>query len=193
MVLEHYVWLRFAHLLVFAIWLAGAIGALCLWRAGRVGTAPEAREWLRGWQRAAYLWQRYCLVLMLPVGYLLALQIGVATLPTLFIGLLVGIGALWIGLIALSSREAPSARGHRLRKIEQGWCAILAAGLLWDAYQGFTRTGHLYADWLALKFALLAVLVGGTLVLRERPMAYAALSAPLLLAAAYLGIAKIEF
>lgn len=193
MVLEHYVWLRFAHLLVFAVWLAGAIGALCLWRAGRDDASPGLRQWLGDWQRAAYLWQRYCLVFMLPVGYLLALQIGVARLPALFVGLLVGIGALWIGLIALSSRDASGTRGQRLRRIEQGWCAILAAGLLWDAYQGFTRTGHLYADWLALKFALLAVLVGGTVVLRERPGAYAALSALLLLAAAYLGIAKVEF
>lgn len=186
MVLEHYVWLRFAHLIVFAVWLAGALGALCLWRAGRVAG-------LERWPARAHQWQRYCLVLMLPVGYLLALQIGVARLPSMFVGLLVGIGALWIALIALSSREGASRALPRLRGIEAGWCVLLAFGLLWDAYQGFTRTGHLYADWLALKFALLSLLVGGSVALRQRPAAYAALSVLVLVGAAFLGIAKPEF
>ena len=111
---------------------------------------------------------RYCLVLMLPVGYTLALRLGVVRLPPTFLALLWVIGFAWLWMVWAIHHCQGTPFGERLRRVDLGWRFVLAAGLLFDAWQGFHRTGHLLTDWVSLKFLIFALLVCCGIMIRIR-------------------------
>jgi hypothetical protein len=169
MVFDAYFLLKLAHILLFVYWLGGDIGVFHSATFVRNGAVH-----LEGRRTALkiLLWidqiPRYCLVLMLPVGYTLALRVGVVQLPPTFLALLWVIGAAWLWMVWAIHQHQGTPFGERLRRIDLGWRFVLAAGLLFDAWRGFTRTGHLLTDWISLKFAIFALLIGCGIMIRLR-------------------------
>ncbi len=224
MVFDSYFLLKLAHILLFVYWLGGDIGVFYSATFVRNRTLSiEGRQ--TALKILAWVDQipRYCLVLMLPVGYTLALRIGVVQLPPTFMILLWVIGLAWLWMVWAIHHHQGTPLGERLRSIDLTWRFVLVAGLLFDGWQGFQRTGHLLTDWISLKFVIFALLIscGIMIRLRGRPMGpalkqiFSAGSTPeleatvqrtfgrtrpfvltiwaLLVVAAYIGIAKPEF
>jgi hypothetical protein len=155
-----YVLLKLAHLLLFVYWLGADIGVFYSARFVRDRELTrEARALavrIMGWIDQI---PRYCLVLMLPVGYTLAREVGVVRLPDTGMYILWGIGAAWLWMVWAIHHWQGTPRADRLRRIDLVWRWVLAFGLLWDATQGFRGTGHLFADWISIKFVLFAMLI----------------------------------
>ena len=100
MLFEPYFLIKLAHLLLFVYWLGGDIGvfysAIQL-RDRRLSL--EARQLalkILGWVDQI---PRYCLVLMLPVGYSLADQLGIVVLPRIVFILLWVIAVAWLWMV----------------------------------------------------------------------------------------------
>ncbi|MBU6378138.1 MAG: hypothetical protein KJS95_06340 [Gammaproteobacteria bacterium] len=155
-----YVLLKLAHLLLFVYWLGADIGVFYSARYVRDGNLTrEARALavrIMGWIDQL---PRYCLVLMLPVGYTLAREVGVVRLPDQGMYLLWAIALVWLWAVWAIHHWQGTPRADRLRRIDLIWRWLLAFGLLWDAAQGFRGTGHLFADWISIKFVLFALLI----------------------------------
>lgn len=160
MVFDSYFLLKLAHILLFVYWLGGDIGVF--YSATLVRNRTLSAEARRTAMRIL-VWvdqiPRYCLVLMLPVGYTLALRIGVVRLPLTFMVILWVIALAWLWMVWTIHHAQGTPLAERLRKIDLGWRCVLAGGLLFDAWQGFTRSGHLLTDWIALKFVVFALLI----------------------------------
>lgn len=181
MTLGGYLLLKWAHLMLFGFALGAALGR---------GVAALSGN--QAWQGLSLQLQRTCIVFLLPVGYLLALQTGLVRLPTPFIAALAIVAAVWVWAVMRTPPDADGPTTRRWRRIELGWCLVLSAGLLWDAFQGLRRTGHIYADWLALKFVLLALLILVTALVTRRPVAQAAISVTLLGGLSWVSIVRPE-
>ena len=173
MLFEPYFLIKLAHLLLFVYWLGGDIGvfysAIQL-RDRRL--SREARQLalkILGWVDQI---PRYCLVLMLPVGYSLADQLGIVVLPRIVFILLWVIAVAWLWMVWAIHHLQGRPIAEKLRKIDLTWRFILAGGLLFDAWQGFNGTGHVLTTWLAAKFLILATLIfcGIMIRLRGKPM-----------------------
>jgi hypothetical protein len=166
---EPYVLIKLLHILLFVYWLGADIGVFYSARFVREASlGREARQMairIMGWVDQI---PRYCLVLTLPVGYTLALRVGVVQLPPVFLILLWVIGAAWLAMVWAIHHYQCTPRAESLRRIDLVWRVVLAFGLVWDAMQGFQRTGHLYTDWISLKFLIFAALVGCGIMIRVR-------------------------
>jgi hypothetical protein len=164
---EPYFLLKLAHILLFVYWLGGDIGVFH--SAGYVRSARYSIEARRTAQKIL-VWvdqiPRYCLVLMLPVGYSLAAELGAVRLPPAFFVLLWVIAAAWLWMVWAIHHFQGSALGERLRRIDLGWRWVLLFGLLWDAWTGFRGTGHLLTDWISLKFLIFALILFCGIMLR---------------------------
>lgn len=158
--LQSYTWIKLAHLLLFVYWLGADIGVFYAARVARDSAlsidARRAALAILGWIDQI---PRYCLVMMLPVGYLLAMQLGVAFVPPGVRIAMWVIAFLWLWAVWLIHYRKGTLLAERVRRIDLGWRIVLACGLCWDAYQGFAGRGHIYADWVAIKFVLLAAMI----------------------------------
>ena len=167
--MNEYVLLKLAHLLLFVYWLGADLGVFYAARFARDGTlSREARGMavrIMGWIDQV---PRYCLVLMLPVGYTLAREVGVVRLPDVGLIILWVIAAAWLSMVWAIHHFQGTPRADRLRKLDLAWRVVLSLGLLWDAWQGFRGTGHLFADWISIKFLLFALLIFCGIMIRVR-------------------------
>jgi hypothetical protein len=172
-VFDSYFLLKLAHILLFVYWLGGDIGVFysATFVRDRTLSVEGRRIALR---ILAWVDQipRYCLVLMLPVGYTLALRIGVVRLPPTFMVILWVVGIVWLWAVWAIHHYQGTPLGERIRKVDLGWRYVLLFGLLFDAWQGFTGTGHLLTDWVSLKFLLLAAMLFCGIMIRTlgKPM-----------------------
>jgi hypothetical protein len=174
MVFNSYFFVKLLHLLLFVYWLGADIGVFYSARFVRDSSLSiDARRMalrILGWIDQI---PRYCLVLMLPVGYSLANSVGAARLQRNdFAGIWL-VGLLWLSLVWAIHHWQGSALGQRLRRIDLVWRWILVPGLLWDAWQGFTGSGHILAPWLAAKFVVYALLIFCGIMIRVRGAALA--------------------
>ena len=157
---ESYFLVKLAHILLFVYWLGGDIGVFhsssyvrnaALTRAAR-GSAVKIRLWVD-------MIPRYCLVLMLPVGYTLAMELGIVSVSsTVAVGMWV-IALIWLALVYAVHHFQGTPLGQRLRIVDLVWRIVLALGLVWDAVQGFRGMGHIDAPWLSAKFLVFAFLI----------------------------------
>jgi len=147
----------FVHILLFVYWLGADLG---VFREAR-GMAVRIMGWIDQVPR-------YCLVLMLPVGYTLAREVGVVRLPDVGLIILWVIAAAWLSMVWAIHHFQGTPRADRLRKLDLAWRVVLSLGLLWDAWQGFRGTGHLFADWISIKFLLFALLIFCGIMIRVR-------------------------
>lgn len=113
MLFEPYFLIKLAHLLLFVYWLGGDIGvfysAIQL-RDRRLSL--EARQLalkILGWVDQI---PRYCLVLMLPVGYSLADQLGIVVLPRIVFILLWVIAVAWLWMVWAIHHLQEIGRAH---------------------------------------------------------------------------------
>jgi hypothetical protein len=164
---ERYHLIKLAHLLLFVYWLGGDIGVFysAIQLRNRELTLPARQTALRilGWVDQI---PRYCLVLMLPVGYSLAYQLGVVRFAAGFFLVIWAVALVWLWAVWAIHHHQGTPFGERLRRIDLTWRYVLVAGLLWDAVQGLRGTGHLLAGWLALKFVIFALLVTCGILIR---------------------------
>jgi len=167
MTLEPYILLKLAHILLFVYWLGGDIGVFYSARFVRNSSySLDARKLalkILGWIDQI---PRYCLVLMLPVGYSLASEIGLVNLPTISLLLLWFIGSLWLGVVWWIHHYQGTVLAERLRSIDLVWRFILVAGLLWDSVQSLRGEGHIFAKWIAIKFMLFAAIIFCGIIIR---------------------------
>jgi hypothetical protein len=167
--MNEYVLLKLAHLLLFVYWLGADLGVFYSARFVRDGSlSRDARAMavrIMGWIDQV---PRYCLVLMLPVGYTLAREVGVVRLPDVGMIVLWIIAAGWLWMVWAIHHYQGTPRADKLRSIDLGWRVVLSLGLLWDAWQGFRGTGHLFADWISIKFLLFALLIFCGIMIRVR-------------------------
>ncbi|MCS6947445.1 MAG: hypothetical protein NZM12_07510, partial [Steroidobacteraceae bacterium] len=219
-----YVAAKLAHLLLFVYWLGADIGvfyaAAQLRRRELTLDARQAVLRILTWIDQI---PRYSLVLMLPVGYTLANEIGVVRLQRPWIVATWLVGVVWLWLVWAVYRWQGTALGERLRRIDLAWRFILVPGLLWDALQALIGKGHLLTPWLGAKVGVLGLCIacgiairilgrpltatlrdlfahGSTPQLEERLVATQRRTRPfvlaiwlLLIVAAWLGIAKPSF
>ena len=150
--MDSYVFVKLAHLLLFAYWLGGDIGVFysaTLLRKRELGI--EARQTALRILAWVDMVPRYCLVLMLPVGYMLADRVGAVNFRPGWTTITWLVALSWLTLVASVHRFQGTLLGERLRKVDLAWRFILVPGLIWDAVQGFRGTGHLLAPWLSAK------------------------------------------
>ena len=150
--MDSYVFVKLAHLLLFAYWLGGDIGVFysaTFLRKRALGI--EARQTALRILAWIDMIPRYCLVLMLPVGYMLADRVGAVNLRPGWIAITWLVALSWLSLVVSVHRFQGTLLGERLRKVDLVWRFILVPGLIWDAVQGFRGTGHLLTPWLSGK------------------------------------------
>ena len=118
--LQTYALIKLAHVLLFVYWLGADIGVFysaSVVREHALGI--EARRTalrILGWIDQI---PRYCLVLMLPVGYMLAMQLGVAEVPlAVRVGLWV-IAVVWLWAVWLVHHRKGTALAERVRRIDR--------------------------------------------------------------------------
>lgn len=166
---ELYFLLKLAHLLLFVYWLGADIGVFHSVRYVRDASLdPAARR--TALQILAWIDQipRYCLVLMLPVGYSLAALLGLVRMPAVGFVVLWGISAGWLWMVWAIHHYQGQPRAERLRRIDLAWRWVLFAGLLWDGWTGLQGTGHIFADWVSVKFLLFAGMLFCGIMIRLR-------------------------
>ena len=172
--MDNYVFAKLAHLLLFAYWLGGDIG---VFYSASFLRKPELSAEARQIALRILTWvdmiPRYCLVLMLPVGYLLADSVGAVQLRPSWIAITFAVALVWLALVVSVHQFQGSVLGERLRKIDLAWRFVLVPGLLWDAVQGFRGVGHLLTPWLSAKVVVYALCIccGIGIRLLGKPMA----------------------
>lgn len=158
--METYPLIKLLHVLLFVYWLGGDLGVFYAATFVRDASVPIAG---RKVARQILVWvdmvPRYCLVLMLPVGYTLATRLGLTTVRPEQLPWIWAIGLAWLAIVATVHYRAGTRPGELLRKVDLWWRCILVPGLLWDAWQGFRGTGHILADWISAKFVVFALMV----------------------------------
>ncbi len=158
--MDSYVFVKLAHLLLFAYWLGGDIGVFysaTFLRKRELGI--EARQTALRILAWIDMIPRYCLVLMLPVGYMLADRVGAVNLRPGWIAITWLVALSWLTLVVSVHRFQGTLLGERLRKADLAWRFILVPGLIWDAWQGFHGTGHLLTPWLSAKVLVYALCI----------------------------------
>jgi hypothetical protein len=166
---EFYYLLKLLHLLLFVYWLGADIGVFYSARYVR-NAALDIASRRTALQILAWIDQipRYCLVLMLPVGYSLAALLELVRMPALGFALLWGITAAWLWMVWAIHHYQGRPIADRLRRVDLVWRWVLFAGLLWDAWTGLRSTGHIVADWVSIKFLLFAAMLFCGIMIRLR-------------------------
>ncbi len=172
--MDPYVAAKLAHLLLFAYWLGGDVGvfysATFLRKRELSIEARQTALRILGW---VDMIPRYCLVLMLPIGYWLAGSLGAVQLRPGWIGVTFALAVAWLALVTAVHRLQGTLLGERLRKVDLAWRFIIVPGLIWDAVQGFRGVGHLLTPWLSAKVLVYALCIACGIGIRMvgRPMA----------------------
>lgn len=166
---EFYFLLKLAHILLFVYWLGADIGVFYSARFVRNATLDTSSR-LTALQILAWVDQipRYCLVLMLPVGYTLAATLGLVRMPAIGYVVLWTISLGWLWMVWAIHHFQGQPLAEQLRRIDLVWRWVLFSGLLWDGYSGLRGTGHIFADWVSIKFLLLASMLFCGIMIRLR-------------------------
>jgi hypothetical protein len=166
---EFYFLLKLAHILLFVYWLGADIGVFYSARFVRNATLDTSSR-RTALQILAWVDQipRYCLVLMLPVGYSLAATLGLVRMPAVGYIVLWAISLGWLWMVWAIHHFQGKPLAERLRRIDLTWRWVLCAGLLWDGWTGLRGTGHIFADWVSIKFLLLASMLFCGIMIRMR-------------------------
>ncbi len=157
-----HVYLVFAHLLLFAYWLAPDWGVYVTSAYVARADLPlaERRRFLQAALRIDLL-PRSALILLLPLGLQLARNLGLVQLPVAAMAAIWAGGIAWLLLSWSVYRSQAMAIGQRLKQIDHGIRVVLALLLLALSAHALA-TGEVFAArWLALKvggFGFLLVL-----------------------------------
>lgn len=154
----HSLWL-YAHILLFVYWLGADLGVLILARAvRRADLSFEQRALLLRMALLIDVTPRIAFVLMFPVGFRLAADLGlVAAGPVAHAAVWVSAGA-WLALVIAIGRNEGKPLGAHLMQFHlvlQGVLAVLFVGLGVSSLLGH---GPFVGAWLAAKVALFGLI-----------------------------------
>lgn len=155
------------HILLFVYWLGADVG---VYYASRYVVNPALTRESRATVLKITLWidqiPRVCLVLMLPVGYTLAFQLGVMQTSSTAIAAVWLVSLAWLTLVLATHHWQGTKRGELMRKSDLALRVVLILGLSFDAWRSLAGAGHLQAPWLAVKMQIYALLVFFGLMIR---------------------------
>lgn len=163
-----HLYLVFAHILLFAYWLAPDWGVYV--NSAYVARADlpvtERRRFLQAALRIDLL-PRSCLILLLPLGLQLARNLGLLQLPTPAMVVIWAAGVAWLLLSWSVYRTQALAIGRRLRSIDHAIRMVLVVLLLALSIYSLA-TGEIFAArWLAVKVGGFGLLLTLGLLLRK--------------------------
>lgn len=160
-------WLKFAHLLLFAYWLGGDLGTYYASRwvmRGDIGASPRltsARIML-----AIDTVPRLCMPLVLATGVNLATLQGRLVAPTTAVAAIWGLAGIWLALAWTAHRFAGRASSAYLERFDRWFRLLVVIGLAVLVYATLSAdTGD--AAWVAIKLLTFDVAVIAGLVVRR--------------------------
>lgn len=158
--------LRFVHILLFAYWLGADFGVFLGggWMS-RPGLTVVERNRIRDLVMAIDVAPRISLVLMLPVGFSLALAWGTplpaSALPVLWAG-----AAAWIAILLWVHFAHGNPLIRTVLQLDLALRVLILAGMLTLGLKGLTAADSVVPGWLSTKFLLFAAIIGDGIVLR---------------------------
>jgi hypothetical protein len=166
---ESYALVKLIHVLLLVYWLGGDIGVF--YSAGFVrdrSVSIEGRRTALRIMQWVDMIPRYCLVLIAPVGFTLALEIGAVDMSMGALALIWLLGLVWLANVVAIHHYQGTALGERLRRIDLVWRILIVAAFLSVSVAGFGGHGPVRVDWLAAKFLVFGLLVFCGLMIRVR-------------------------
>lgn len=166
--MEHHIYLVYAHLLLFAYWLAPDWGVYVTSSYVARADLPlaERRRFLQAALRIDLI-PRSCLILLLPLGLQLASNMQLIALPAAAMPWIWGAGIAWLLLSWAVYRHQADALGQRLKRIDHGIRIALAMVLIGTGAWALLTSQGVYVAWLAAKLIGFGVLLLLGLVLRR--------------------------
>ena len=161
--------LKLLHVLLLVYWLGGDIGVF--YAAGLVrdpSLSTESRRTALRIMQWVDMIPRYCLVLMTPVGFTLAVLYGVVQLPAVILAVLWLVALVWLANVVAIHHYQGTPRGERLRRIDAVWRVIVVCALVALAVSGFVGRGPVLASWVSAKILVFGLLVFCGLMIRVR-------------------------
>lgn len=158
--------LRFVHILAFAYWLGADFGVFLGggWMS-RPGLTVVERNRIRDLVMAIDVAPRISLVLMLPVGFSLALAWG-APLPATVLPGLWAAAAVWIVVLLWVHFAHGNPLIGTILRIDLAVRVLVLAGMLALGLRGLSVADSVVPGWLSTKFLLFAAIIGDGIVLR---------------------------
>lgn len=161
-------YLVYAHLLLFAYWLAPDWGVYVTSAYVARADLPlaERRRFLQAALRIDLV-PRSCLILLLPLGLQLASNLQLIALPAGSMALIWAAGIAWLLLSWTVYRHPADALGQRLKRIDHGIRMVLALVLIGSGSWALVTGQGVYVGWLAAKLVGFGLLLILGLVLRR--------------------------
>jgi hypothetical protein len=152
------------HIVLFVYWLGPDWGVYvispAIWDAKR--PIAERLATLRQLVRMAQV-SRNCLILLLPVGLVLAASLGVSRVNGAGLVLALGFALAWFALSVAMYRRAGSALAERLNRIDYGLRWFVMLGMIALGLASYFTAKPFDAPWLAAKAVLYGLLIGNSL------------------------------
>lgn len=166
--MEHHLYLVYAHVLLFAYWLAPDWGVYVTSAYVARADLPlaERRRFLQAALRIDLV-PRSCLILLLPLGLQLGVNLQYIALPSMAMPWIWAAGIAWLLLSWTVYRQQTSALGQRLRRIDHGIRLLLAVTLISAGSWALTTGEGILAGWLAAKLVGFGMLLLLGLLLRR--------------------------
>ncbi|MGN0857803.1 MAG: hypothetical protein ACI4NW_01280 [Stenotrophomonas sp.] len=166
--MEHHIYLVYAHLLLFAYWLAPDWGVYVTSSYVARADLPlaERQRFLQAALRIDLV-PRSCLILLLPLGLQLASNMQLIALPAAAMPWIWAAGIAWLLLSWAVYRHQADALGQRLKRIDHGIRIALASVLIGCGSWALLSGQGVYVAWLAAKLIGFGVLLLLGLVLRR--------------------------
>lgn len=158
--------LRFVHILLFAYWLGADFGVFLGggWMS-RPGLTVVERNRIRDLVMAIDVAPRISLVLMLPVGFSLALAWGTplpaSALPVLWVG-----AGVWIAVLLWVHFAHGNPLVRPVLQVDLALRVLILAGMLILGLRGLLAADGTVPGWLSTKFLLFAAVIADGIVLR---------------------------
>ena len=161
-------YLVYAHLLLFAYWLAPDWGVYVTSAYVARADLPlaERRRFLQAALRIDLV-PRSCLILLLPLGLQLASNLQLIALPAGSMALIWAAGIAWLQLSWSVYRHPADALGQRLKRIDHAIRVVLALVLIGSGSWALVTGQGVYVGWLAAKLVGFGLLLILGLVLRR--------------------------
>ncbi|RMF12707.1 MAG: hypothetical protein D6763_00190 [Alphaproteobacteria bacterium] len=160
--------LRFLHILIFVYWLGGDLGVyMAAGYVARRDLAFDERMRFLKLLMTLDMVPRYCLILMLPVGFQLATSLGYLDLSGVHMALIWIMAAAWLALVRTLHKQEKTTTGEKLRKLDMGIRYVVLGALLLAGGLGLTTGYPVAAPWLAIKLILFAGVMTLGLLLRR--------------------------
>jgi len=167
--LDAYALLKLLHVLLFVYWLGGDIGVF--YSAGFVrdpSVSLEGRRMALRIMQWVDMLPRYCLVLVVPVGFSLAFELGLVPISGVVLAAIWVVGLVWLANVVAIHHYQGTARGEQLRRIDLVWRVLVVVAFVYSGFAGFAGRGFVHANWLAAKFLVFGLLVFCGLMIRVR-------------------------